>query len=205
MKAEHLAILTLVLLAGWSFARIQRNFPHRTSTSITVSNGQDREEIKYNGYFHFNDQETAIDSMSPHAWLEFSNGQGEMKLTSDAHGGVTAAFSDSDTKNRQLLMSTAVSEMIAFGYDTDGRIRRLTAKGGQTALLDAMDECRSDDIKKRYLKKILQSDSLSSFSEPQLIRLIDKVAQLGSETEKGHFLVDLADRLRTLQGLRPQS
>ena len=81
----------------------------------------------------------------------------------------------SDDKGKKLLKE-AIREMIAWGYDAEGRMERVYKNGGINALLTEVDSVRTGQTKTIYLDRLFSlMDSLSP-EEQSLV--IDKIKSL---------------------------
>ena len=164
---------------------------HR-GNSITITNGDEDLRIHYSGDIQFNDDETAIQSMSPDGYLRYSKNDTKLIAEANYHGEIQYQLEDrgkkfniNDDEGKKLL-SAIIKDMIAIGFDAKGRLQRLNRKGGYRAVLNEVDNLKSDFLKSMYLQFLLSADSV----QPEDIR---KIAQrighdLGSDFDKGNLL-----------------
>ncbi len=173
MKAEVFAAGFLLVSAGAWFTYAKhtgglniKGLP-ANEQKIVISSDNLYEEMAYTGKISFTEDETAVATISPGGYIKYTKNQQVMEASSDTAGVIQYKFTQSGRpmpidSNARKIMSEAVGEMIAWGFDANGRADRIYKKGGQTALLEAMDKLKNDGTKRMYAEKIFKSDSLST-------------------------------------------
>ena len=131
-----------------------------------MSDGKNRVEIIYDGDIKFNDDETAIASISQRGYVRYRHNDDRLAAGNNDSGVVQYELSadgkpvDPGTPEGKAFLARAIRRMIDMGFDVDGRIDRVYRKGGYPALLTAADSIESDYVQGRYLERILSADSL---------------------------------------------
>jgi hypothetical protein len=193
MKAEIFVVAFCFLLAGAFFTYAKHSgFGNNHESTIVINNENFHEEIKYSGKIDFSDDETAIKSISPGGYMDFTRNGEQLLVKSDKQGVISYQLTEGedtkvemDSKGKQFL-AVAVKEMIALGIDANERMDRIYSKGGNRALMNELANLKNDDVKRMYLERILKSDSLSS---NDLAEMSKKITQsLGSDQDKEQVL-----------------
>jgi hypothetical protein len=145
--------------------------------TMTISNGDDNLDITWSGKINLNDDETAIESMTPGGFLKYKHNDEKLFAESNLQGDIRYTMYDGQhdlTLNEEgkKFLAKTIHGMIELGFDADGRIDRLYKRGGKVALLNAAEELKSEDLKGRYIDRILKSDSLTKVDFVALIKLI---------------------------------
>src|ERR1700683_2099126 len=164
---------------------------HRGNT-IIVNDGENDLSIYYSGEIKFNDDETAISSISPDGYVRYKKNDRKLVAECDYHGQIKYELSDNgrpfdvNSEDGKKLMAIAIRDMIDVGFDAKGRLQRIYNKGGNHAVLSQIDNLKSDYVKTMYMEFLIASDSIS---EDDLRRVIKKVgSQIGSDFDKGNLL-----------------
>jgi hypothetical protein len=154
--------------------------------TMTMSNGDDHFEIKWSGKIRLSDDEKAIESISPGGYLKFTHQDEKLLAESNMQGDISYKIYDGqqelamDEKGKKFLAG-AIREMIEFGFDAQGRMDRIYAKGGKMGLLSAEAELKSDNLRGMYIDRLLKTDSLT---KDELNKLISQIGEMGSDFEK---------------------
>lgn len=173
MKAEVFAAGFLLVSAGawFTYAKhtggLNIKGMQNNEQKIVISSDNLYEEMAYTGKISFTEDETAIAAISPGGYIKYTKNEELMEASADTSGNISYRFTRSGRpapadSNARKLVTEAVGEMIAWGFDANARAERIYKKGGQTALLDAMDKLKNDGTKRMYAEKIFKSDSLSA-------------------------------------------
>ncbi len=173
MKAEVFAAGFLLVSAGAWFTyakhtgRLNIKGMPGNEQKIVISSDNLYEEIAYTGKISFTEDETGIAAITPGGHIKYTKNEQVLEASSDTAGSLQYKYSQSGRplpidSNARTLIAEAVGEMIAWGFDAAARADRIYKKGGQTALLDAMDKIKNDGTKRMYAEKIFKSDSLST-------------------------------------------
>ena len=149
------------------------------------------EKISYVGKFELTEDETAFKSISPGGYFKYEMNDEKVKAESNLKGEIEYSLYDGknnlvmDDKGRKLL-AEAIKEMIAWGYDAQGRMERVYKRGGVNALLAEVDSVKVGQTKSIYLNRLFSlMDSLSP-AEQSLV--IEKIKSLNSDMDERHLL-----------------
>lgn len=197
MKAEVFAAGFLLVFAGAWFTYAKHNGSlhfkgmNDRGQNIVISSDNFYEEINYSGKISFSDDETAIDHIAPGGYIKYTKNEQVMQANSDSGGNISYQFTkgghklaaDSSTKK---IITEAVAEMIAWGFDAKERMDRIYKKGGYTALMEAMGQLKNDGIKRMYAEKIVRTDSLSPAALADLSQKI--TAAMGNSYDREQVL-----------------
>lgn len=129
----------------------------RNPVTITISNGDDYEKIKYSGAIILTEDEAGIASMASGGYIRYRRNDIRLDAESDLQGNIRYVIRDGDHRlapdgDGKKVIGQAVSEMIAYGFDARGRMLRVYKKGGDTALLRAMVLLKSPGLAETYRK-----------------------------------------------------
>jgi hypothetical protein len=159
---------------------------------MVMNDGVNRVEVRYDGNIEFDEDETTIARISQGGYLEYwhnddhllagNNDNGVLKMELYENGKPI----DPASAEGKALLVRVVRGMIGLGFDIDGRMDRIYKRGGYAALLREVDSVDGDYIRKRFLERVLEGDSLSpSIVVGVLHRVQDKV---GGSYEKNQLL-----------------
>lgn len=143
----------------------------KNGNRIVVNNNDHYLEIDYDGEIKFTEDETAIESMSPGSYLEFTTNDRRLIAKRSYHGEVKYQLYeygrrvDPYGEKGQRLIGDIVQEMVKLGFNVDEKMRRVYERGGELALLKATLAAEGDYLKGRYLAYLL------SGSEPDVDEL----------------------------------
>jgi hypothetical protein len=155
--------------------------------TMVISNGDDYEvKIRWSGKVKFNDDETAIASITPGGYLKYSFNDKKMFAESNLQGDILYTLDDghqvlplNDTGRKFLAAS--IREILADGYDAEGRADRVAARGGKKTLLEEAGKFRSSYIKGLYLDRLFKNDSLT---RDDLVQMLTHIGELDGDYEK---------------------
>jgi hypothetical protein len=161
-----------------------------STANIEISSGSFKEEIKYYGKIVLNDEETGFRSISPGGYVKFHINDTSVTAESNLKGDIDyhvyedkrEVTDQAGIKNRVAL---AIREMLSWGFDADNRMERVFSRGGTQALLNQVDSVHSDQMKRKYLERVLTIDSLSVEDRRTLIK---KMASVDSDLDKADLL-----------------
>ncbi|HEX4371690.1 MAG TPA: hypothetical protein VHZ50_00145 [Puia sp.] len=164
---------------------------HRGNVMI-VNDGENEMSIYYSGEIKFNDDETGIQSITPDGYLHYKKNDRKLNAECDYHGQIKYELSDNgrsidlNSEDGKKILAIAVRDMINVGFDAKGRLQRIYAKGGNHAVLNEIDNLKSDFLKAMYMDFLISSDSIS---QGDLKIVIKKVgSEIGSDFDKGNLL-----------------
>ncbi|MFI5155287.1 MAG: hypothetical protein ACHQEM_03845 [Chitinophagales bacterium] len=165
---------------------------YRGNTMITSTDGETI-EVHYNGEIRFNDDETAIESISPNGFLMYKRNGREFEAQSNSHGEIEYKFYQDgskvslDQQDRQRFMAAAIQDLISFGFDSKNRFDKIYQKGGAKAVMAEVARLKGDYIKGVYLEYLLDASNL----QPEdLSEIAKKIATaMGSDYDKARLLV----------------
>ena len=140
MKVEYFVVVFCLLFGGAYFTYMHHRPGAAQESNMVISSGSSYEEIKYSGSIHFNDDETAIASISPNGYIIYEKNDHRLSVTSDKQGVLKYEIQKNIAtvpldSNGKKLVTEAISEMIAWGINADERMARLYSKGGNLSLI----------------------------------------------------------------------
>jgi len=161
-------------------------------SSYTVNDGKNKLEIQYSGEIKFNDDETAIQSISNNGYLKYRNNDKKLLVRHGNNNELKYELSDNgsklnpETPQGKTFITEAIQEMISTGIDAQGRMKRLIGKGGFKAVLNEVDRLKNDFTKSMYLEYLITSDSIRKDEMAAITKKIE--TQIGSDFEKSKLL-----------------
>ncbi len=125
------------------------------SVTITISNGDDYEKIKYSGQITLTEDEAGIRSMTPGGYIQYRKNDIRLKAESDLQGNITYDIRNDDRpltpeSEGKPVIREAVGEMIAYGFDGKRRMMRIYERGGDSAVLSAMAKLKNGRLANEY-------------------------------------------------------
>ena len=170
----------------------------RRGNMMVVNNGDYKLTIRYDGDIEISDDETDIESISPHGYIKYNKNGSRMYAEGNNHGDVSYDLSlnghevDPDSQEGKTFIALAIKDMIDAGFDAEGRMQRLYKKGGKQALLTAVDKLNGDYIKRMYLEWLLENTDLSN---EEMVAIANKTErQIESAYDKSTLLSNHADK-----------
>ncbi|MBN8786874.1 MAG: hypothetical protein J0I84_07280, partial [Terrimonas sp.] len=133
----------------------------KSGNTIIVDDGFNRKEIKYYGDISFNDDETAVESITPGGYLEFRSNGRKLIAENNYHGGVHYKMYRNgkrlyeDETEGQKFLAEAIDQMLSMGFNTQKRLEKLYRKGGNPALLRAAVNANGNYLRQSYIDYIL--------------------------------------------------
>ncbi len=190
-----LVFITLVTLALSIYFTYNR-YDYVGVNTMHMNDGQHEQRLSTRGTVRFNDEGTAIESISKTGFLKYSSddvslearvkqGQIVYKLTEDGD-----RVNVEDHYGRELL-ARLISEIIETGFDARGRAERVYAKGGASAVLNAAATMKHEHVKATYYDFLLGTDSLNT---EQTAIIINATTAFNNDYEKARLLKPLATR-----------
>jgi hypothetical protein len=160
----------------------------KDDVTISISTSDYTERISYGGKIILSEDETAISSMSPGAFIKYRKNDRKLIAEANLQGEIHYKMSD-DNKD---LLKEAIQEMIAWGFDATGRMERVYSKGGKTALLSELTKMNSSAVINMYLSRLLADTTIE---ESDMEAIINKIGMLNADIDKVSFLNKLPDSL----------
>jgi hypothetical protein len=155
--------------------------------TMIIGAGDDRTvEIKWSGKIAFNDDETAIASITPGGYLKYKNNDKKMVAESNMQGDIHYRLYDGDLQlsldsTGKTRLAANIKEMISFGFHAEERVDLLARKGGKKALLDGMATSSSSFVKDLFIDRLFKNDSLD---KDDLLGMLKQIGGLDADYEK---------------------
>ena len=139
MKAEVFAVGFFLVFAGAWFTYAKhtgglniKGLPGEEQ-HIIINSDNFHEEMAYTGKISFTEDETAIARISSGGYLRYTRNEQVLEAKSDTAGVIHYTFKQSGRpmpldSNAQKIITEAVSEMIAWGFDAKERADRIYKK-----------------------------------------------------------------------------
>lgn len=165
--------------------------------TITVNDESGSLKIEARGDIIFNDDETAVQSISREGYLKYKKNGKKLSATPDDNGVIYYTYNDG-AKTQALnddgkkFLVDAIRIMIEHGVDTKGHIDRLYKKGGTAAVLNDFDNVKSDYVKKMFIEYLLDKNVLTADDMTTVANKISK--QISSDYEKGSLLSQFSEK-----------
>jgi hypothetical protein len=184
-------LISVRFYLSWSgMDRVKRGI---SESNMTIKYDNFIEQIKYSGKFILSEDEKSFKHISPGGYFKYRKNDVKVEAESNLRG--TVDYSIYDGKNYisedgagKALVSEAIKEMIAWGFDAEPRMERVYQKGGAKALLSEIDSLKTDEVKVLYLNRLFSIDSLV----PELLPII--ITNLGS-MGSDHFKITFLTRI----------
>jgi hypothetical protein len=190
MKNILLLITIATLIASVYFTWNRQKWTWRHHSTIITNDGNNYEEIKYAGDISFTDDEKAFKEISPGGFLTYRRNNIKLDVESDQEGHITYEIYDGNKilqydNAGAKIVTDAIKEMIAQGFDAKNRMERIYKNGGSTALLAEAVNMQNEYCKSLYLTYLLNIDSLS---HDDMTKLIKAAGSMSSGYEKVKIL-----------------
>jgi deoxyribose-phosphate aldolase len=143
------------------------------------------------GEISFNEDETAISSISQDGYLKYKKNGKKLVATADANGHLLYEINDGDRKStlnddERAFLTEAIKVMIEYGVGAKDRVQRIYQKGGSKAVMKDLKNMKSDYVKSIYLEYLLETNSLSTAEMAEIANNVRFLIQ--SDFEKGKLL-----------------
>lgn len=165
---------------------------HHWGNRMVIDNGKDRIEVQSSGEIIFNDDETAIESISSHGYVRYQrNGQkllagykknGEFKYELYDNG----TRLDPNSAEGKKFIAEMVKSMISTGFGAKEHFKRIVKRGGIKAVMAEVDKIEGDFAKSIYMEYLITCDSLHPDQLKDITGKIGK--QIDSDYEKSKLL-----------------
>ncbi len=157
-----------------------------SESNMVIKSDNSYEEIRYSGKFKLSDDESSFTSISPGGYFKFRMNDIRVKAESNLRGEIEYTINDGNhdlpmNSDAKKYLAQSIKEMIAWGYDAEGRMERIYLKGGTAALFREIDSIKPDNIKVLYLNRLLRSDSGLTADMPLIMK---KIGNLGNDQDK---------------------
>jgi len=162
--------------------------------TMTIENGTDYVQIKWSGKFKINDEEDGFTSISPGGYFKYRKNDVRLVAKSNLQGEIHYDLFDGreslafDEKGK-VFIKDAIKELFAYGFYAKERMEKIYEKGGRTALLEALENLKTDALRSMYIDRLFATDSLRPSDLTEMIRQIglfaadiDKVTRLNKLT-----------------------
>lgn len=189
--------LGLVMLAGY-YSITGRGRNDNNNGTVTVTNGDYYEQVKWSGKIELSEDENSIDKLAPGGYLKFRENDAKMIAESNLQGEISYTLYDGNSKlalddSGRHFIRASLKKMIARGFYSGGRAERINSKGGYQALIAELPNLKMDNIKGPYLDLLFRNDSLSS---EELAVVIRQAGSSVSDNDKENFLKRISSTLR---------
>jgi ferritin len=158
--------------------------------NITITGNGFIEQMKWSGQVRFNEEETAIRSITPGGYIKYRRNEDKLYAESNLQGEVKYELYQGRTllkmdEQGRKFISEVVKEMIDFGLDAPQRMDRIYRQDGIPGLIRELGKMKFDYTKELYLNRIFSSDSLT---QEEWLNLANRIDSLGSDMLKAKFL-----------------
>ena len=186
------------------FTMVNEAVAQRSSTSISINDGRysyttkrgsNRLEVDYDGRIEFSDDDKSIKSISRGGWFRVrSTSFGKRReITAEPGSGGTIEYEfydgrkrvDFETEGKKWLADILIEVIRTTGIGAEARTERFFKKGGVTAVLNEVDEIRSDYVSHIYLQELLSMDGLK---DNDLVKIAGYVP---SELDSDHYISEV--------------
>ncbi len=165
--------------------------------SISISNGDFHETIKWSGKIILSEDENSFASISPGGYIRLKQDDKKMLAESNLKGVIHYELYNG---NEQLplndsgrnFISAAIKEMIAWGFNAQGRAERIYKKGGAKAVLQEIKQIKMDAVKFPYFELLFNNDSLE---REDLLQAVKMITITGADVNRQYLL----NRVSSLQ------
>ena len=177
----------------------------KTSTSISIKDGgvhrftnkkgSNKLDVEYDGRIEFTDDDKAIKSISRGGYLRirsvsFGNKR-EILAEPNANGSINYEYyegrrrADFDAEGKEWLADVLLEVIRTTGIGAEGRVARFYKKGGVDAVLNEIDDIRSDYVSHIYIKALLDEHSLN---DNELVKVAGYVPR---ELDSDHYITEV--------------
>lgn len=165
---------------------------HHWGNRMIIDNGKDRIEVQSSGEIIFNDDETAIESISSHGYVRYQRNGQKLLAGYKKNGEFKYELYDNGTRldpaspEGKKFIAEMVKSMISTGFGAKEHLARIVKKGGIKAALAEVDRIENDFAKSIYMEFLITCDSLHPDQLKDITRKIGK--QINSDFEKSKLL-----------------
>jgi beta-lactamase regulating signal transducer with metallopeptidase domain len=151
--------------------------------------------FKLRGEMMFTPDERSIASLSPWGYVEIRESNGWLTRRLEVRGSGSGVpeqkyFVDGherplDRSGSEWAAATYPFVIREIGWDVNGRVERLRARGGVRAVLDEVDLIHSSGVKSKYITRLLDQAALT---ESDLYRIAASIRRIHSDQDKAQLL-----------------
>jgi len=152
--------------------------------------------VEMEGEIEFSEDETSLLAMSDDGWFELEERlhRDRRRVTVEMDDGeLLYTFYegrrrvDDDAEARAWLADVLPDAMRSMGINIDKRVARIYGQGGVDALIEEMDELRSDYTLGRYLKETMALDAASAEDKQAVLR--EFLPEMDSDYETANVMI----------------
>ncbi len=170
-----LVALCLVMLQAYFFINRHGKHSDDNDGTMTISDGDYYEQIKWSGKVVLSEDENSIASIPPGGYLKFRENDARMNAESNLKGEITYQLFDGHNNlplndSGKRFISASIKNMIGRGFYAGGRAERINKKGGYKALIAELPNLQMENIKTPYLDLIFSNDTLTGSNLSKVIR-----------------------------------
>lgn len=191
------ALVTTLILALFTFAlpyaQTSIKKSGKTYSDYTINNGKQSAKIEVNGEILFNDDDTAIQNMSPNGSITYKKDDEKLVIVSDKQGNLSYKINGKEktsfTAEEQHLITECIQFLIDHGVAAKERAAKLYAQGGFDAVFSEIPRLKSDYTKVIYMTLVSSKETIST---DHLIRLLRQTNdELSSDYYKTNVLKNI--------------
>ena len=163
--------------------------------TITHNNGSQKLNIEYEGDIEFTDDDKSIKSISRGGYLYIRKTQfgNRREIIAEPNSDGTVEFEyrigrrtqEWDKEAQEFLADVLLEVIRTTGIGAEGRVERFYAKGGLDAILEEVDDIRSDYVSQIYLRILLDDQKLSNDELVKVARYVP------SELDSDHYITEV--------------
>lgn len=169
---------------------------NKAEHSMIYTDDNGKFEIKYTGDIGFNEEGTAVESVSDNASLTYKKDRRSISISKADDGKIMYKIDGikktSLDEKESAFLASAIKVMIEHGVGAKVRADQLYKKGGSRAVFDEIANLKTDYVKAIYLRSLLENRSLSA---AELTEIANKTGSIiRSDYEKANLLSKFATK-----------
>jgi hypothetical protein len=165
------------------------------------TDGTRRLEVNVRGTVEFSDDDRDVKTLSPGGYFQVEESRlllflgRRYEVTVDSSGRLSREYFDHghamplDNQGQAWLMGAMPEVIRHTGLGAVPRIQRILKQGGVAGVLSEVSRIPEDGAKRIYLEELIRRGNLSA---EQLDSALLQARKIGSDEEKGEFLIELA-------------
>jgi hypothetical protein len=195
-------ISILVILSSYGQNEVELNGKGNQTHTYKSSTGVTSTELEYRGKILFNDDETDVAYISPGGFLKFSKKsfgtRRTIELEGESNGNILRSYKEGSKKiafepEGRKWMASVLPEIIrTTGIGAEERVKKFYSKGGLDAVLNEIDQLKSDYVQSIYYTATLQLDGLSNADVQRILQHAGD--ELSSSYEQSKLLRNNSDK-----------